>query len=146
MNFFLQQHASAASLVLRVGVAAILVFHGALKLSQDGGSNWHPALTEATQLAVAWGEVICGGALFFGLLSRLAALGVIVIQAGAIYFVTGGEFVRSELTKTGFNFTRPGFEYNLSLIVVCGAIVLLGSGVFSLDHLLFRRNQDQRPS
>jgi uncharacterized membrane protein YphA (DoxX/SURF4 family) len=60
--------------------------------------------------------------------------------------VTGGEFVRSELTKEGFNFNRHGFEYNLSLIILCTAIVLLGSGVFSLDHLFFRGKQDQRPS
>lgn len=139
LEFFWQPHVSAAALVLRLGVAAIIVFHGSLKLAQDGGTTWHHELTETTQMAVAWAEVIGGCALAVGLLSRLAALGMIVIQAGAIYMVTGADFVRSELTWKGFNFARPGFEYNFSLIILCAAVVLLGSGIFSLDHLLFGR-------
>ena len=142
LAFFFQPHVSAAALILRLGVAAIVVFHGALKLAQDGGTGWNPRLTEATQIAVTWGELVCGGCVFFGLVSRLAAIGLIVIQVGAIVLVTGEEFIRSELTKHGFEFGRPGFEYNFALIILCLAIMLLGSGVFSLDHLIWPRRQE----
>ena len=142
LAFFFQPHVSAAALILRLGVAAIVIFHGALKLAQDGGSSWHAQLTEATQMTVAWGEMVCGAAILFGLASRLAAIGLIVIQVGAIVLVTGEEFIRSELTKHGFEFRRPGFEYNVALIILCLAIMLLGSGVFSADHLICPRKQE----
>jgi len=41
-----------------------------------------------TQMAVAWGELICGVSLLLGLLTRLSAVLMMVIQAGAIFTVT----------------------------------------------------------
>jgi uncharacterized membrane protein YphA (DoxX/SURF4 family) len=90
----------------------------------------------AAQLAVAWGELLGGIALLLGFLSRLAAAGLIVIQAGAILTVT---WVR------GFAVTEGGYEYNLVLIAACLVLICLGSGPFSLAGLLRRRRRGARP-
>jgi uncharacterized membrane protein YphA (DoxX/SURF4 family) len=84
------------------------------------------------QLAVAWGELLGGIAMALGLLARLAALGLIVIQAGAIWTVT---------YALGFAMDAgPGYEYNIAIIAMCVALVFLGGGRLSVDHL-FRRKR-----
>ena len=85
----------------------------------------------AVQTAVAWGELACGIALALGLLTRLAALGIIIIQAGAIYFVT---------YDRGYGpggFGLVGFENNVIIIVTCLTLLFLGAGEFSMDRWLF---------
>jgi uncharacterized membrane protein YphA (DoxX/SURF4 family) len=83
------------------------------------------------QMAVAWGELVCGILLLFGLLTRLSALLMIVIQVGAIFTVTWAR---------GFSFAEGGgFEYNLALIGMCLATALMGGGLCSLDWRLTHR-------
>jgi uncharacterized membrane protein YphA (DoxX/SURF4 family) len=83
-----------------------------------------------TQYAVAWGELLGGIALLVGILTRLAALGLIVIQVGAIWTVTG---------MHGFSVTRGGgYEYNIALIAMCLALVVMGGGTWAADRF-FRR-------
>jgi uncharacterized membrane protein YphA (DoxX/SURF4 family) len=85
----------------------------------------------ATQLAVAWGELWAGIALVIGLLTRVAALAMIIIQIGAIATVTWGK---------GFSFAEGGgFEYNLALLAMCLALVFTGGGALSADGCLRRR-------
>jgi uncharacterized membrane protein YphA (DoxX/SURF4 family) len=87
--------------------------------------QWHWA-----QYAVAWGELLGGIALLFGILTRVAALGLIVIQVGAIWTVTG---------LHGFSVVQGGgYEYNLALIAMCLALVVMGGGTWALDRY-FRR-------
>jgi uncharacterized membrane protein YphA (DoxX/SURF4 family) len=84
--------------------------------------------THIIQIAVAWGELLGGVALLVGMLTRLAALGLIVIQAGAMYTVTLGQ---------GFSDAAGGgYEYNLALVAMCVAVVLLGPGALSLDRMV----------
>jgi uncharacterized membrane protein YphA (DoxX/SURF4 family) len=79
-----------------------------------------------TQYAVAWGELLGGVALLLGLLTRLAALGLIVIQVGAIWTVTG---------MHGFSVERGGgYEYNIALIAMCLALVIMGGGTLAVDR------------
>src|SRR5260221_9968921 len=77
-------------LLLRLSLAAIFIFHGLALVGgpENGwGANWMKA-GEAppppVQLAVAWGELVGGIALAVGFLTRLAAIGIIAIMAGAI--------------------------------------------------------------
>jgi uncharacterized membrane protein YphA (DoxX/SURF4 family) len=88
------------------------------------------------QLIVAWGELLGGITLVLGLLTRLAALCLIVIQAGAIYIVT---------LDLGFAFEKGGeglgFEFNVALIGVCLALVFMGAGSLSVDALLRGRRK-----
>lgn len=85
-------------------------------------------LSTAAQLLVAWGEFLGGIALLLGLLTRVAALGLIIIQIGAIVQVTGA---------LGFSAgAGTGYEYNVALIGMCLVLILTGGGMWSLDQLI----------
>jgi putative oxidoreductase len=134
-----------APLVLRLALATIFISHGYFKLQLDNGAGWTTELSPLTARAVAWGEVVGGFALGVGLLTRLAALGIAVIQVGAIVLVTWGrEFISvgdlfAKKVAQGFRFAEVGYEYNFALVAMCLAVMLLGSGMFSLDHLIWPR-------
>jgi uncharacterized membrane protein YphA (DoxX/SURF4 family) len=106
-----------------------------------------PSLPDAladqwVQLAVAWGELLCGAAMLVGLFTRVAAVGLVVIMAGAIYTVTGAH-----------GFSNPagggGYEYNLAILAMCAVLVIKGAGPLSLDRWLASRRkvaaQHQQP-
>jgi putative oxidoreductase len=141
LAYLRKPHNDLAALALRLGLAAIFVWHGYIKISLDWGGNWNDTFTEATQYAVAWGELLVGLALLLGLLTRLAALGGIVIQAGAIYFVTHEDFTRETFRRSGLDLRAIGFEYNFLIIVACLAVILLGAGFASADHCLMGRKK-----
>jgi uncharacterized membrane protein YphA (DoxX/SURF4 family) len=83
----------------------------------------------------------------------VAALALLVIQFGAVLLVTGqGDFAlggdsgRGPVT-TALDFTNVGTEYNFAILVMCITVMLLGSGVVSVDYLLARRRKAAaRPS
>src|SRR5262249_23489522 len=119
----------------RLGLAAIFIVHGLIKVLQTLPLRSEMSLT--MQTVVGWIELIAGVALLFGFFSRLAALALIVLQGGAILLITGpypppGPVVE----RTGADYTRVGPEFNLVLIAVCLSVMLLGSGALSLDHCL----------
>jgi putative oxidoreductase len=135
-------HIHLASFLLRLGLAAIFIFHGYLKISLDYGRGWDAELPEGTQMAVAWGELACGLAMLFGLLSRLAAIGIIVIQVGAISLYTWRyDFIHIEYNANDPHRIPTGTEYNCALIIMALAVLAIGSGKVSIDHLLFGRRQ-----
>jgi putative oxidoreductase len=121
-------------LVLRVGLAVIFIFHGLGKVNEntDWGSNWNAGLPVAQQIAVAWGELLGGVALVIGFLTRIAALGIIAIMAGAIATVHGPK---------GFSLQDGGYEYNFALIVIAAAVVLLGPGTLAVDRIFHVRTR-----
>jgi uncharacterized membrane protein YphA (DoxX/SURF4 family) len=87
----------------------------------------------AAQIAVAWGELLGGAALLLGVLTRLAAVGLLIIQVGAILTVTAAK---------GFSVTAGGgAEYNVALIAMCLVLILTGGGACSVDGILRRRRQ-----
>ncbi len=104
------------------------------------GSTWMNAAAEkqktpappaAVQMAVAWGELIGGIALVIGLLTRVAAVGLMAIMGGAIATVHW---------PNGFDITRGGYEYNMLIIVVCLVLALAGPGGIAVDRF-FRRSR-----
>ena len=86
------------------------------------------------QLAVAWGELAAGIALILGVLTRFAAVGLIVIQAGAIATVTAAK---------GFAVSAgvAGYDYNVALLAMCVCLLLIGGGTLSLDRWLANRRK-----
>ncbi len=85
----------------------------------------------AVQMAVAWAELLCGIALLVGLLTRVSAVAMIVIQVGAIATVTWAR---------GFSASgAAGYEYNLVVIAACLALLLVGGGALSVDQWLKAR-------
>jgi putative oxidoreductase len=126
-------------LLLRVALAAVFIFHGLEKVHPDTGYGWRwaerlpgapPVLSNAPplQLLIAWGELLGGVAVALGILTRYAAIGLLIIMVGAIFTYSGHH---------GFSaVNQPGYEYNFVLILVCAALVLAGAGTFSLDRVI----------
>ncbi len=101
--------------------------------ARESGSMPASLQYHATQLAVAWGELLSGFALLIGMLTRLSALAMVVIQAGAIATTTWSR---------GFSVAEGGgYEYNLALLVMCLAVALSGGGSLSLDQWLSSRRK-----
>ena len=126
--------ASLASLALRVGLGTIFIYHGWGKVfapEHRWGTKWHDNLEPILQAAVAWGELLGGVALLIGFLTPVAAAGIIAIMAGAIAQVHG---------KHGFGLPK-GYEYNFALIIMCVALILIGSGSFAIDRFIFRKGK-----
>lgn len=129
-------------LVLRLGLAAVFIFHGLGKITppeKDWGATWaigmpNPPSTPV-QFAVAWGELIGGIALALGFLTRLAAAGIAVIMVGAIATVTGPK---------GFSSVQGGYEYNFLILVICAALILGGGGPLGLDRFVRVRRRSAR--
>jgi putative oxidoreductase len=122
-------------LILRCGLAVIFVYHGLGKVNAetDWGATWAQKMPDpphaTVQMAVAWGELVGGIALGLGLLTRLAALGIAAIMAGAIATIHW---------EHGFPLPH-GFEYNFAIIVMCAAILVMGPGNMAIDRVVFRR-------
>ena len=85
-------------------------------------------LSTAAQLLVAWGNSWAALPCCLGVLTRVAAVGLIIIQIGAIVQVTGA---------LGFSAgAGAGYEYNVALIGMCLVLILTGGGTWSLDQLI----------
>jgi putative oxidoreductase len=116
-------------LLLRIALAAVFIYHGLDMVGgpdKGWGSNWHPSHPVPVQLAVAWGELLGGVALAVGFLTRLAALGIIVIMLGAIAAVHWPQ---------GFDVRNRGFEYNFAIIMMSLSLVLGGPGPLAVDRI-----------
>ena len=121
-------------LVLRVVVGAIVGVHGLQKIfgAFDGpgvqgfakflGGQGFRYTTELTYLT-GWTEIVGGGFLILGLLTPLAAAGVLGVLANAAYLKHGQGF----FVQTG------GIEYELTLAASSFALMFTGAGRFSMD-------------
>jgi len=98
--------------------------------------------TEINWLAATWGELVFSVMLLFGLLTRFAALSLIVVAAvaaAAVHWPANWGSLR-ELWE-GYAVTAEGAgNYKLSLLFVLMLLPLLfhGGGKLSLDHLLLK--------
>jgi putative oxidoreductase len=121
--------------VLRMMLASVFVYHGGQKaFGLFGGPGWTATLEAfsgangmgfpvTVTVAVMLTETLVAVAMFFGFLTRLAALGVIGVMGGAIYFVHA---------QQGW----PGSEFPFALLMAAVALVFLGGGRLSLDRAI----------
>lgn len=133
--------ASLGLFVLRLVTAGILAIHGLYHLLNL------PATTEMIQstvlplagvMAVVLGiaEVAIAIALLFGLLTRIAGLGIILVAGGALGFVLWGPwslFTPGQIGITG--------ELELLLVGVGVLFLLVGGGGWSVDRGFRSRRQ-----
>ena len=133
---------SLALLTLRLVLGWTFIYHGGQKLfgwfdspvtmeqfSQMMGQTM-PVLPGAVwAYMAACGEFFGGLFVLIGLLTRLAALPILVTMFVAIWKVTGAG---------GFSLPK-GYEFNLALIAMAAALLLAGPGIVSLDALIFKR-------
>lgn len=125
--------ASLGLFLLRLVTGAIMAIHGVQKLTDIAGTEaFMTSLNLPSPHWMAWGvgvaEVLAGVALVFGLLTRLAGLGVAAVAIGALALVKWGK-------HNPFVSGQPGFtgEFELLLAAVGLALMLLGAGRWSID-------------
>lgn len=122
---------------MRFSTGIVLVPHGVAKLFYGGAAatahaalgGLGPDLALATAYCVAAVELIGALMLAFGLLTRLAALSI-VIEMTVIVFVI--------LWPNGYFWTKQGYEYALLWDLLSMAILVRGGGRYSIDRLLPR--------
>ena len=136
--------------IARIVLGVIMFAHGAQKLlgwyGGPGFANTVQTLTTYAKLPkpvavlVIFTEFFAGLGLIVGLLSRLAAAGVLVTMVGAIVTVNYayGLFMNWMGDKKG-----NGFEYHLLAIALALVVMVQGAGPFSLDRAIYDHHIDQ---
>ncbi len=129
-----------ALLILRVALGVCFVVHGLGKLGVVGPGNmsgfvsWLKSLgvpAPAVQARMAMlSELIGGSFIALGLCTRVAAFFCLVAMliAASIGHKGGGYLITNN---------PPGNEYALNLAMLMLVLILIGPGLYSLDHLLF---------
>jgi putative oxidoreductase len=131
--------------LIRLVLGVVMFAHGAQKmLGWFGGYGFHGTMTAFTQqmhipalfafLAIA-AEFFGGLGLIVGLLGRVAAFGILCNMAVAVAMFHShvGFFMNWSGTQHG-----EGFEYHLLAMALAVAVIIRGSGAFSVDRLLAR--------
>ncbi len=132
-----------AILLVRIVVGLAFILHGWPKMQNPTGwmnGMGNVAIPAFLQVLAALAEFGGGIALILGLLSRVAAFGIVCQMVGAMALVhvpQGDPFV---------GIGRPGFELALINLAIAFLLVVLGPGRFSLDYLLFGRSVRVMPT
>ncbi len=137
---------SFALFVLRLVVAAILAVRGlgiVTDLTSAEALFATTILPEPRIAAIVTGSaaLAIAVALVFGLLTRVAGLGVMLIAGGALAFVLWGNW-------SPFVAGRAGFIGELELLLAAVGLVFLcvGAGGFSLDRSFRKSREKDRPA
>lgn len=121
--------ADVVLLILRIGVASLMLTHGIPKLQMlfGGGEIQFPGLmglSPAISLGLAvFAEVLCSMLIFIGLGTRAASIPLIITMLVAIFMIHGNDPIALQ---------EPGLLYlllYLPLLILCG-------GKFSADRVL----------
>jgi putative oxidoreductase len=126
-----------AALVLRVSLGLMYIAHSlVLKhfvFSLPGTAQFFESLGLPGGLAYVtfWAELVGGLALVAGLGTRVVALALIPVLAGAAWVHAGNGWV--------FSAANGGWEYPVFLIAASLVLVLLGDGRYALSNVFHSR-------
>ena len=135
---------SVTGLILRLTLALVMFPHGAQKLlgwfggpGIDGTLGFLGSMHVPVVLAclVIIAESVGSILLFFGLLTRIAAFGILCNMLGAIYLVH---------YQNGFFMGSGGYEFHLLAIGIALVLLLRGGGMWSLDGLIAPCNEEKK--
>jgi putative oxidoreductase len=140
MRRFLPYNHDLALLLLRLALAAILLYHGIPKLMNFGPTVTAfqgmglpaPSLTAAFAVLA---EVVGGLLILLGVAVDLAGLLVIIEMLGAIFFVH---------LANGFDFTKGGWEHPFTVLVMALSIALAGPGRHSVGKQGYKGPERRR--
>ena len=143
MEMLVATSPSWAIKVIRVALGVVFFAHGAQKVfgwfggyGLKGTTGYFVSIGLPLPVAYAacFLELLGGIGLLLGLFTRLAALAIIAMMAGAIAKVhwPHGFFINWELAPG----KGHGLEANLAFIAMAVACVIAGGGALSLDALL----------
>ncbi len=144
---FLSTENDPAALVMRLALGVVFLAHGAQKVLGWWGGHGAAAtiqgfakmgLPPAVTVLVMAAEFGGGLLLILGFLTRLAALGVGCVMAGALILVHAkvGFFMNWAGTQKG-----EGFEYHILALGLAVALLIKGGGAFSVDHAIAGEDQ-----
>lgn len=119
------------SLILRLAVGTVFIIHGYPKLTaaqRKQGGAWMKSVGMPAAMIPFGGfvEFVGGLALILGLLTPIVA------ALSALWMLSTTWFAISKLKKK----FAGGYELDILLLLAALALALLGSGVYSIDHLL----------
>ncbi len=124
-----------ALLIARIALALPFIFHGAqIAFGAFGGPGLDGFVKASggklplpVAALVGYGEFLGGLGILFGVLSRIASVGELLIMLGAIFIV--------HLSK-GYDGTKGGFEHPLTLLLLALVIIVAGPGRMTLARVL----------
>jgi putative oxidoreductase len=131
--------------IARLVLGIVFFAHGAAKmLGWFGGAGFNATLQTLNEqlriprpiaVLVISAELFGGLGLIVGLLSRIAAVGIVLTMLGAIVIVNRryGLFMDWYGNRKGH-----GFEYHLLAIALALVVIIKGAGAFSLDYLWYQ--------
>ena len=133
-----------SALILRITAGLIFLPHGWSKIAGEGGAGAFAA-DMATNYGIpfplghlaAWAEVAGSVLLIAGLLTRLDALLLSATMAVAAFVVQLPDATFGAAPGANRLFVAiRGIETPLAMMAICLALLFLGGGRLSLDHLL----------
>lgn len=136
---FAHRLAPAAPVLLRVVVGGLMALHGWQKLTEMGPATFGQGMVADLGLpapvAIGWTvtlvELVGGTLLVLGLLTRLSAVLITLVLAGATILVKTDLGVIAPMGSM-----LPGAELDLALIAGALGVIILGPGRPSLDHAI----------
>ncbi|MBS3066995.1 DoxX family protein [Candidatus Pacearchaeota archaeon] len=121
-----------ALLILRIFIGVIFIAHGYHKIIHKKELSSKMGKAKAKSLIFLLGifEIILGVAVILGLLTQIAAIGFLIIMAGALVF-------NINMKKIKFiSIEDAGWDLNLILLGVAVLLIIFGAGYLSFDFLL----------
>lgn len=122
----------ALLLVLRIGVALLMLTHGVPKMMMllGGGPIQFPAMmglsSEASLILAVGAEVFCSLLVLTGAATRLAVIPLIITMLVAVFIVHGSD---------PFSSKEPGLMY----LLMYTSLLIGGSGRYSVDFAIRRK-------
>lgn len=132
------QQAAHAALILRLSLGVMYIAHSLVlkhfTYTLAGTAQFFESLGLPAALAYAtfWAELLGGVLLIAGVGTRVVALALVPVLAGALWVHAGNGWV--------FSAANGGWEYPLFLIVVSFVAALLGDGRYALGNVLRNRS------
>jgi putative oxidoreductase len=128
MRRYLAVNLDVALLVLRLALAAVLLYHGIPKLLNFGETVTAftamniPAPTLSVVVAIL-AEVVGGILILLGVAVDIAGILVVIDMLGAIFAVHWA---------AGFDFTKGGWEHPFTVLAMALALAFAGPGRYSM--------------
>ena len=137
LHWLVRTPSSFGALVTRVTLGVCMLPHGVQKLQDFSATMEKMSASTPKPLVflVLMAESFGAVGLILGVLGRFCAFGIACVMVGAIAMVHG---------KNGFFAQNKGYEYNLALLGLSIAVMVMGSGALSFDRWLTRRLETPR--
>ena len=147
---------SLGLLILRLGIAGFMLSHGVGKLRMlfagEAETLGDPVGIGSlpTLLLLIFAEFLCAGLVLLGLVTRLAAIPLVIAMGVAGFVAHAGDPFTADAAAQLFFAGDADFPASrqpaLTFMIVFLALVFTGPGRFSLDALLFTRRDRTIPT